>query len=217
MDHKPVSLANQVFEQLENDILSGKYKRGEVLTELTLCQSLGVSRTPVREALRRLSQEHLIEEISRGNLVLGIDRKDLEDIYTIRQAIEPLTAAMAAVNATDDELKEMKETIELQEFYLQKNDPLHIRQMDSEFHRQLYAASHRTVLFDTLMPLHKKVQKYRKLSVEDHGRAAISVSEHAAILAAVISRNKEKARDAMSCHIANAYDSIMREEHIQWD
>ena len=69
MEHKTISLADQVFEQLEYDILLGKYKRGEVLTEAKLCEILGVSRTPVREALRRLSQEHIkkaYENISRG-------------------------------------------------------------------------------------------------------------------------------------------------------
>ena len=62
MEYKTISLADQVFERLEADILSGKYQRGEVITELRLCAELGVSRTPVREALRRLLQEHLIEE-----------------------------------------------------------------------------------------------------------------------------------------------------------
>ena len=67
--HKSVSLADQVFERLESDILTGKYQRGEILTEMKLCQELGVSRTPVREALRRLEQEHIIEECAKGMLV----------------------------------------------------------------------------------------------------------------------------------------------------
>ena len=62
LDHRTVSLADQIFEQLENDILSGKFERGEILTETKLSESMGVSRTPVREALRRLEQEHLIED-----------------------------------------------------------------------------------------------------------------------------------------------------------
>ena len=78
--HKPVSLADQVFEQLESDILTGKYQRGEILTEMKLCEELGVSRTPVREALRRLEQEHIIEECGKGMLVLSITAEDAENI-----------------------------------------------------------------------------------------------------------------------------------------
>lgn len=78
IEHKTISLADQVFEHLENDILSGKYSRGESLTESKLSAELGVSRTPIREALRRLEQEHLIEESPKGMVVVGIrDRKSV--------------------------------------------------------------------------------------------------------------------------------------------
>ena len=66
IEHKTISLADQVFDHLENDILSGKYQRGEILTESKLSTELGVSRTPIREALRRLEQEHIIEESGKG-------------------------------------------------------------------------------------------------------------------------------------------------------
>ena len=72
MEHKTVSLADQVFEHLETDILGGKYQRGDILTENKLSETLGVSRTPIREALRRLQQENLIVETGKGSLVLGI-------------------------------------------------------------------------------------------------------------------------------------------------
>ena len=88
IEHKSVSLADQVFEHLETDILSGKYLRGDILTENRLCAELGVSRTPIREALRRLEQEHLIEESGKGSLVIGITEKDLEDIFLIRERLE---------------------------------------------------------------------------------------------------------------------------------
>jgi len=81
MNHKTVSLADQVFERLESDILLGKYPRGAYLTELALVEDLGVSRTPIREALRRLEQEHIIEVSSRGILVLGVTSEDLADIF----------------------------------------------------------------------------------------------------------------------------------------
>ena len=123
IEHKTISLADQVFEHLENDILSGKYSRGESLTESKLSAELGVSRTPIREALRRLEQEHLIEESPKGMVVVGISEKDLEDIFMIRSALEGKAAALAAKNHTDEQLATIREALEFQEFYLEKHDP----------------------------------------------------------------------------------------------
>ena len=85
---KSTSLADQVFEKLENDIIQGVYPRGELLTELKLVEQLGVSRTPIREALRRLEQERLIEDTGKGSRVVGIPVADLEDIMNIRERVE---------------------------------------------------------------------------------------------------------------------------------
>ena len=95
LEHKTVSLAEQVFERLENDILTGKYQRGEVLTELKLVSDLGVSRTPVREALHRLEQEHVIEITPKGILILGVTEQDLKDIFAIRLRIEGMASYCA--------------------------------------------------------------------------------------------------------------------------
>ena len=81
---KTTSLADQVFERLENDIIMGIYPKGEILTELKLVEQLGVSRTPIREALRKLEQEHLIADSGKGSVVLGISEEDLLDIMDIR-------------------------------------------------------------------------------------------------------------------------------------
>ena len=91
-EFKTISLATQVFEKLEEDIITGVYPRGEILTELKLVEQLGVSRTPIREALRRLEQERLIAESGKGSVVLGITLEDLVDIMDIRQRIEGLAA-----------------------------------------------------------------------------------------------------------------------------
>ena len=89
-EFKTTSLADQVFEKLENDIIQGIYPKGEVLTELKLVEQLGVSRTPIREALRRLEQERLIADAGKGSIVLGITEDDLLDIMNIRQRVEAL-------------------------------------------------------------------------------------------------------------------------------
>lgn len=209
IEHKTVSLADQVFEHIETDILSGKYRRGELLTENKLSTELGVSRTPIREALRRLSQEHLIEETGKGSLVIGISEKDLEDIFLIRRKLEGLAAEATAERRTDEELSQLKETIEFQEFYLARHDAEHIKYMDNRFHEQIYKMSGSTTFYDILVPLHKKVQKYRRASIESTSRAEASVAEHRAVFEAIAAKNGKRANELITEHINNAYLHIM--------
>lgn len=210
IEHKNYSLADQVFEKLENDILSGLYPRGEYLTEMKLCQELGVSRTPVREALRRLQQEHILEESGKGLMVLGITREDLQDILELRIRTEGLAAARCAELITDEQLAKLKETLDLQEFYLSKHDSDHIKGMDSQFHELIYRYSGSTVICDTLTPLHKKAQRYRKRSVENNSRAQASVEEHRAIYEAIAAHDPEAAAAAILRHTENAKKHIMK-------
>lgn len=213
IEHKTISLADQVFEHLESDILSGKYNRGEILTESRLSAELGVSRTPIREALRRLEQEHIIEETGKGSVVIGITDKDLEDIYLIRVQLEGMVASLAAKNYKDTEkLGKLKEALELQEFYLNKKDADQIKHMDNRFHNRLYELSGSMVFYDTLLPLHKKVQKYRKASVESNSRANASVEEHRKIYEAVAKGDCDLAFKYASEHAQNAFNNIKRKE-----
>ena len=209
LEHKTISLAEQVFERLENDILTGKYQRGEILTELKLVADLGVSRTPVREALHRLEQEHIIEITPKGILILGVTEQDLKDIFAIRLRIEGLASHCAAENMTTEQLAELKETLELQEFYVGKQDPERIKTMDSKFHQLIYRYCGSAVLNDTLLPLHKKVQKYRRASVEDNSRAQQSAREHRSIFEAIEAKNTALAEKYTTEHIANAADHIL--------
>ena len=210
LTHKTVSLADQVFEHIERDILSGKYERGEIITESKLSAELGVSRTPIREALRRLEQEHLIEESGKGSIVIGISEKDLEDIFLIRKQLECLAASMAAKNHTDEQLAELKETLELQEFYVTKADTEHVKYMDNKFHRILYKLTGSNVFFDTLVPLHRKIQKYRRASLQSKSRAVESVQEHRKIYEAIAKGDEESAYKTVLEHIENAYNHIKK-------
>ena len=212
VEYKTVSLADQVFERLEAEILSGKYQRGEVVTELQLCAELGVSRTPVREALRRLSQEHLIEESPRGTVVLGVVRKDFEDMCAIRLRIEGLAVRGFIDNLSEDSLRQLREAVEFQEFYLNKSDPDHIKAMDSRFHELIYQNCGSAILCDTLSPLHKKVQKFRRLSIEQAGRAETSVKEHRAIYEAIAAKDADLAERLMNEHVGNAMQTIIEKE-----
>lgn len=208
-EFKTVSLADQVFEKLESDIITGVYPRGEILTELKLVEQLGVSRTPIREALRRLEQERLIEESGKGSVVLGITVEDLMDIMEIRQRVEGLAAYYATKNMTDDDLEKLRSISELQDFYYAKRDLERLRQMDDQFHNMIYELSGRTVLRDALQPLHRKTQRYRKQSISDDARLERSICEHKEIFQAMEAKDPEKAEELVTKHISNAKEYMI--------
>ena len=211
--YKATSLADQVFEKLENDIIQGIYPRGEVLTELKLVEQLGVSRTPIREALRRLEQERLIEDTGKGSRVLGITMEDLEDIMNIRQRIEGLAAYYAAKNLTDEGLKELAHIVDLQEFYFSKRDKEHLRQVDDAFHDMICELSRRSVISDTLIPLMRKTRRYRRVAIDNWERTTISMNEHKAIFRAIAERNADLAQELATTHIVHAKRYLMEGEN----
>ena len=206
---KTVSLADQVYEKLENDIITGVYPRGEHLTELKLVEQLGVSRTPIREALRRLEHERLVADTGKGVVVLGITVDDLIDIMQIREKIEGLAAYYATKNMTPEGSAELNRVCELQDFYHSKRDLEHLRRMDDMFHDVLYELSGRAVIQDTLLPLHRKTQRYRKIAMEDGNRLASTIEEHKQIYRAAASGNAELAAELMTRHIQNATEHMI--------
>lgn len=209
-DFRTTSLADQVYEKLENDIILGVYPRGEILTELKLVEQLGVSRTPIREALRRLEQERLISDTGRGSVVLGITEYDLEDIMNIRQHIEALAAYYATINMTPEGLKELSHIIDLQDFYYAKWDVEHLRQADDAFHDAICSFSKRNVIMDTLIPLHHKTRRYRKIAMEDKWRTPNTLKEHHAIFDAIAAGDADLARERTAKHIENAKLHMMK-------
>ncbi len=212
MDYKTVSLSDQVFEHLEENILSGVYQRGDIITEMQLCQELGVSRTPIREALRRLFQEHLIEDTPKGTMVLGITPRDFRDMSEIRLRIEELAVRGFIKNAAADDLKALNEAVDFQEFYLARGDIDQLKALDGRFHEIIYAGCGSMILRDTLSPLHKKIQQYRRNALRTPDRAAHSVWEHRAILEAIQQRDADLAAERMKQHIQNALERGLTKE-----
>lgn len=207
------SIADTVFDRIEADILNGTLPPGELLTELKLCELLSVSRTPVREALNRLRQEGLIEESGKGAVVVGITDRDLDDIYEIRLRVEGLATAMCAEVITDDELKQLEKTVALQEYYTSRRDSDSIRNLDSEFHRLIYSFCGSRILSELLSDLHRKVQRFRRSSVEDPDRARAAAKEHGEILDALRSRDRDRAERLAVAHIKNAWESIKKNKN----
>lgn len=213
-EFRTTSLADQVFDKLENDIIQGVYPRGEILTELKLVEQLGVSRTPIREALRRLEQERLIADSGKGSVVLGITESDLLDIMNIREHIEALAAYYATLNMTEEGRQELTHIMDLQDFYFSKWDPERLRQADDSFHDAICYMSKRTVIKDTLIPLHRKTRRYRRIAMSDKSRATVTLKEHHAICSAMMAGDADLARKLTAEHINNAKIHMLGEECI---
>lgn len=196
------SLRGQVFQRIREDILSGVYQENEELREATLGKELGVSRTPVREALRQLELEGLVRIIpNKGAYVTGITPKDVHDIYNMRLLLEQMCARWATEHITEEQLDEMDEILLLSDYHFKKKHFEQLSDLDGQFHGILYAASGSRFLQHELSGFHKYVQMSRQISAENEERAKKSLAEHGALLAALHERDAEKAEEAVRVHI----------------
>lgn len=211
------SLRSRVFSQIRNKILTGVYRPGDSLIELRLSEELGVSRTPIREAIRQLELEGLVQAIpNKGAVVKGITDQDVEDIFTIRMRIEGLAAWWAAEKITDQEIMELQEALEFEEFYTMKNDAEHLMKFDSRFHDIIFKASKSSPLTHMLSTFHHYIQSARNKSFETPGRPPKALEEHRAIFEAIKNRDAATAEKLTIEHIKNASVNF-KEKHQKKD
>ena len=206
-----VSLSCRVFEHLEESILSGRIAAGESLVELKLSAELSVSRTPVREAIRMLEQKGLVQIIpNKGAVVLGVNTKDLLDVYTIRSYIEGLASRWTAENITPQQKKDLREIVDLQEFYYAKSYAQQISEMDSRFHERIFSYCNSRTLQHMLRDLHRMIQRYRQISIAAANRTGKAIAEHRLILEAICSDDCEEAERLTVMHINNAKENLLK-------
>ena len=212
-EYQELSLSNRVFQKLRDNILNGKYGEHEELREITIGKELGVSRTPVREALRQLELEGLVTIVpNKGAYVTGITAKDVKDIYLIRSQLEGLCARLATENITDEQLNKLDEIILLSEFHLKReNSAEQMAELDSKFHYVLYEASNSRILSHVLTDFHKYVLMARKLSVVSEDRAKKSINEHKKILCAIRNRDADMAEQLANEHIMQVIQNLRKQ------
>lgn len=206
-EYQAYSLRGRVFQSIRENILNGIYEENEELRENTLAKELGVSRTPVREALRQLELEGLVKIVpNKGACVTGITAKDVKDIYATRSMLEGLCARWATEHITDEQIAELEEVILLSEFHLNrasKEQPQQVTELDGKFHEVLYRASNSRILRHVLSDFHKYVKLARKASVTNHMRAEKSIEEHKAILDAIKNKDADRAEALANEHMMN--------------
>ncbi len=201
------SLSNRVYRHLRDGIADGRYPTGEYLVEQTIAKELGVSRTPVREAIKQLELEDLVSsQPNRGVVVTGFTSEDVLDVYTIRYLLEGQAAYWAAERITDEQIKRMREIMELMEFYTRKNDIEHVTSLDTQFHSAIYEACNSRTLKNILASLHRNIMRARQSSLTIPNRASVSLVEHRNIFDALASRNAQQAMDYTKQHISSAWE-----------
>ncbi len=204
------TLEEKVYTILEDQILSQKFHAGDSFTEMKLSKELGVSRTPVREALQRLDREGLIKLIpNKGAVVIGISERDLIDIYKIRMRLEGLAARIAAERADESLLRTLSDNIDLTQFYMEKGNVEKVKDLDSAFHDIIYRYCESRILSKTLSELHRYIACYRKLSLTVEGRLKKSLSEHREIYDAIKRADSQSADELMSAHVERALQNLL--------
>lgn len=203
LSNAPMSMS--LLAKLQRDILTGKYRPGQKLTEQNLCREYGVSRTPIREALRQLETDGLVENIlNRGCFVIGLSKSDYEDMFELRKAYEIQAVKWGIERITDEEMDKLEETFEFMEFYTMRGDLDKMLVINAGFHQVIYEASHNRMLQKTLTS-YQTFLKYKNEDAEYGPNYLTTVlEEHRAIFKAFIDRNIRAGAEAMERHINRA-------------
>lgn len=204
-------LRDVVFNNLRQAILKGELKPGERLMEISLSNRLGVSRTPVREAMRMLEQEGLVIMIPRkGAQVAEITEQDLDDVLEVRLGLEQLAVRFACERITDGELEKLGHAAEKFEKTAQKKDLSAVAEADVAFHEVIYQATHNRRLVQMISNLREQMYRYRIEYLKDvEGRKTLA-KEHQSIWEAMERGEKEEAIEKMTQHILRQQEGIRK-------
>ena len=197
-------LRDVVFNTLREAILRGDLVPGERLMELQLASKLGVSRTPIREAIRMLEQEGLAITIPRkGAIVAGMTEKDMQDVLEIREALEELSVQVACDKITDEEIAELQKNMKNFEHSLKSGDLKKMAQADVEFHDVIYRATDNPKLISMLNNLREQMYRYRVEYLKNPQNHEQLLKEHEAIYKGIVEKDKDAVTEMIRKHISN--------------
>lgn len=202
-------LRDVVFHTLRDAILKGELKPGERLMELQLAEKLGVSRTPIREAIRMLEQEGLAVTIPRkGAEVAGLTEKDMQDVLQVREALDELAANIACEMITKEELEELVQAKEEFESAIHTKDIKRIAETDMKFHDIIYHATRNPKLVNILSNLREQMYRYRMEYLKDERNFPVLLKEHQEIVEGFREKNKALVADSMRKHVENQATAV---------
>ena len=207
-------LRDVVFNTLRQGILTGELKPGERLMEIHLANKLGVSRTPIREAIRKLELEGLVTMIPRrGAEVAQITEKSLKDVMEVRRALDALSVELACDRINDEELAALGKACESFEKAVSTGDPKKIAQADVEFHNIIVKAAGNTRLVQLINNLSEQMYRYRFEYIKDVSTHEQLIAEHRILFDCIQNKDKATAAKTAKLHIDNQENAIMRQLH----
>ena len=199
----PVSAG--LLARLQEDILTGQMRPGQKIIEKQLCDRYGVSRTPLREALRQLEADGLVEYIlNRGYFVIGLSDQDFEDMFDMRRSYEIQAVKWAIERITDDEMDRLEETFEFMEFYTMRGDLDKMLVINAGFHQVIYEAAHNRMLQKTLTSYQTFLRYQGMNMVYGPDYLTTVLEEHRAIFKAFTDHDPKAGAEAMERHINRA-------------
>jgi len=208
-NYKP--LREVVFNSIRGAIISGVLKPGERLMEVQLAEKMGVSRTPIREAIRKLELEGLVVMIARkGAYVADLSIKNITDVLEVRAVLEGLASGLAALRMTEEEIKDLELTARHFEQAMNSNDVEGVIQTDIEFHEKIFKATRNEKLLQLTNSLMEQVQRFRVMYLNKAIKSTNLIKEHYKIVEAISRRNREMAENISKIHIQNAEKDMMR-------
>ena len=203
-------LRDVVFEHLRNSILKGKLKPKEGLMEVQLAQQLGVSRTPVREAIRKLELEGLVVMIARkGAYVADLSVKDILDVIEVRSVLEGLATSLAAERMTAEEVEELELISYNFKRSFENKDKIGMIEKDMEFHDAILRASRNPKLLQITQGLQEQVQRFRITYFSEYNQSENLLKEHQDILNAIVNRDVVKSQKVAQYHVEQIGSSFM--------
>ena len=209
-------LRDVVFNTLRTAILTGQLKPGERLMEVHLANQLGVSRTPIREAIHKLELEGLVIMIPRrGAEVARITEKNLKDVLEVRRALDALSVELACDRITESDVKRLYEACQEFERAVKKKDASVIAQADVALHDIIVEATGNRRLQQLVNNLAEQMYRYRFVYIQEESQHDMLVAEHREIYESIASRDKERASKAASIHIDNQEKSIIRQIRME--
>jgi DNA-binding GntR family transcriptional regulator len=203
-------LRDQAYTNLKDAILSGKFAPGDHLVELEIARSLGLSRSPVREAFRRLEQEGYLKVNRAGVVVQQISPKDIQGIYFVRQHLEGIASALAAEHATAEEITELRQSLKTMELALKEKNEKKIIRSANEFHALLYSLSNNPYLIDLLNTTYEKIRHFRTVNIILYHRGREALAEHRAVVEAIAQHAPNKADRVAQDHVAQSWEHTRR-------
>ena len=210
------SLGEHVFESLKHSIVRGKISSGEWLVESHIAETLGISRTPVREAIHKLEREGLIKRQPRGGFtVLGFERGDIEETFGIRSVLEGYAARLAAVKHDMKELEDLENKIDEFQNALDHKKMNLLPGINTEFHDLLYSLSKSPKLVNMINGLRDQIYRYRQMILKDRRFAKTSNLDHKKMLKYIRKRDAEGAERLVREHILRGQEMVLKEDDRQ--